>query len=58
MYYVINVRKRTEKFVELQTFITRCSNEVDKLIDGKSIRDYEVIEFSDEELKQGMVRIK
>ncbi|MGL5713813.1 MAG: hypothetical protein ACRCX2_12395 [Paraclostridium sp.] len=58
MYYVINVRKRTEKFVELQTFITRCHNEVDKLIDGKSIRDYEVIEFSDEELKQGMVRVK
>lgn len=58
MYYVVNIRKRTDKFVELQSFITRCSNEVDKLIDGKSIRDYEVIEFSDEELKQGMVRIK
>lgn len=56
-YYVVNVRKRTQKFVELQTFITKDANEVDKLIDGKSIRDYEVIEFTDEELIEGAVRI-
>ncbi|MGL5718874.1 MAG: hypothetical protein ACRCX2_38080 [Paraclostridium sp.] len=56
-YYVVNMRKRTEKHVELQTYMTKCANEVDRLIDGKSIRDYEVIEVTEEELNKGACRI-
>ena len=57
MLYVINLLKRTRNYVEFQTYVCRDANEVDKLIDGKSARDYTVVEVPEEDLTKGAVRV-
>lgn len=57
MIYVINIIKRGIKHIEFQTYISKDSNEIDKLIEVKSIRDYTIVEIPEQDLAQGAVRI-